>query len=319
MHHSFAVISGEQAARYLQEWAYSGQRALDRSKVEQYIVSIRRGDINRLEIGLAYLDGRELLVDGQHRLHALAQIQARDGHNHLSLRASIIRHLCHDTSDVGRLFATFDRNKVRTPGQIYDAMGVPESLGLTKYDVKFFSQAMPLLANHFASGYVPTSADFSASSPQARSEMMEEWALEAVAYFQALRGTASEVRGLLTRAAVVAVALVTFRHQEPRAAEFWRQVADGSGLRHGDPAFTLLSFLRANTSKKGAPWLYARYVTAAWNASYRGERLLRLQVRDPHVPILILGTPYGENNRKIVDNPRALGVRRRRRAIEAAQ
>lgn len=302
------MLTGEQAARYIQAWSYDGQRRLSRSHIESLTGAILREELTRLELHLAYLDGRELLVDGQHRLHAFVRVTAQERPD-LTLPTLIVRHFCESEEDVARLFATYDRNKVRTFNDIFDAMGTGVAAGLTSDDRRYLSYAVPLLMSGFATSKSGSGQALWARSAQVRAQVIDNWALEGAAYFETIRGTTREIRGLMRRAAVVAVAVETLRYQEPRARVFWGRVAAGTGLEVGDPEHTLLTFLRNIPTTRYAPWLYARYVAGAWNAAYREERLARLSVRNADVPILILGTRFGQFNRRR-DDEQGLGMRR---------
>ena len=103
------------------------------------------------------------------------------------------------------------------------------------------------------------------------------------------------------KAPVLSVALVTFRHQEVKAEEFWRQVAMNDGLRSNDPRKILHEFVDLTRTNRGpfirgnktvTPAYVARAVAVAWNAFFAGNSITRINVVDPEREILIKGTPY---------------------------
>lgn len=273
------------AADVLITWKYDGQRALDRAWVSSLAGAIERGELTRIDIELAVVNGHRYLVDGQHRLHALAS-----QHPERVLTARVTETVCRDMQDVAKLFATIDRGRIRTHAQMFTALGVPEQLGLTDRQARLLTYALTLIDSEF--GEDENGALERTRSSLYRAKLAETWALEAVAFFDAISGASRGTRDYLTRAPVMAVALVTFRHQEPTATEFWRQIALDDGLTKGQPEHTLLRWLRDTPSRMHKSVTYARYVAMAWNAYYSRTTVTRLVVKEPGLPISILGTSY---------------------------
>lgn len=278
------MIDAALAREWLERCAYNRQRPLRAAKVKEYAASIRGGSMRWIEIHLAILGDEEFLVDGQHRLAAVAAAG-------LPVEVLVVRHRCSDERDVAALYSTYDRGLRRDFVDSFIAYGLLERIGISRRDAKFLTGAMPMLMTSFEplSGAFQDGALYSAP---ARSLVAEEWALEATEYFETIAGASNPTGRLLRRGQVIAVALTTFRYQEPRARAFWGRVADEDGLARTDAAWKLLDWLRANQPQRHKPHAYARYVAAAWNADWEGRSPAKLIVKDPLVPIKILGTPF---------------------------
>lgn len=297
------TVRASEVERLLSEWAYEGQRPVYPSHVLYLAGAIGRGELTSIEVHLGVADGsgfdvREYLVDGQHRLHALARFYRETGIDRV-LPMIAIRHSCDGDAALATLYGVFDRGRGRSFGDIFNAMKLGDEIGLTPTEVRYVGQATPLLLSEFGPTNTNGADRVRAHSATVRAAEIREWSGEGRAFFDAVRGATSEVSTLIRKSAVLPVALVTLRFQGDRARQFWGSVASQESTAEGDPAFTLLTFLRNVPLRRHAPWVYSRYVAVAWNAFYSGARIGRLVVKRPDLPILILGsTQYGDFNRR---------------------
>ena len=122
-------------------------------------------------------------------------------------------------------------------------------------------------------------------------------------FFNCFVNRPKATRNLLVRASVLSIALVTYRFQPEMAHDFWPRLARDSGLIEGDPAHTLLRWLRETPARHYDNGSYARHVAAAWNAAYEGRQLFRLLARQPTQPLLVAGTPHEGNVHKVYLRP----------------
>jgi hypothetical protein len=112
-----------------------------------------------------------------------------------------------------------------------------------------------------------------------------------VAYWELLQGADVKMRKRLLGGGVTAVALVTLRHQEALARNFWGPIADNDGLRRGDPRATLHADLlgSSRTGDHGAlATIFA--CTAAWNAYFQRRNLT--SIRPSKHGVRLMGTPF---------------------------
>jgi hypothetical protein len=175
----------------------------------------------------------------------------------------------------------------------YHAHGFAEMSGLTKEQSNDLGGAMPMTMSGFTFfGGRQYDLGIYFRDQDMRWTMMVSWVEEARAFFEDIARTANFMFKVLTRQAVLSVALATYRHTGKDASDFWREVAKDNGLQSDHPAKTLIRFLLNTTTKDHSPPIYARYVASAWNAAYAGRKLSRVYVRDMTLPILLEGTPH---------------------------
>jgi len=283
-----SLITATQAADLLELWSYTKQRPLAPKFVSYLAGAISRGELTFLVLHLGSIGAVSRLVDGQHRLASLAALAAL-GKKDITLPAVIVDHQCASEAEVAALYARFDRGRIRSFGDIYQASGLPEQLGMSKRETAQFSAAAAVILTEF--GPSNSDSESRAQSSQERARVMDEWALEAREYYGLLRGSTKEIQDFLNRAAVAAVGIITFRYQEAKAREFWGQVVADEGSQ-GEASRALLTFLRAHKAHHRPRHLYARYVASTWNAHFAGLSITRPAIKNPELPILILGTPY---------------------------
>ena len=282
-------ISPSEASDILQTTRYEDQRTVDWGWVRQYALAMeqerfRPGSL----ITYALYEDRRILINGQHTLEAI--IIFNDPY---PIREEVIP--VDSMKDVALLYGTFDQQRRRSNSQIYQAYRLDEQVNLGKTHIVWIGAAMPLVM----SGFTPWPTQVRGFGVFMRDQWIKakcitSWAGEARTYFEVIHNCPSEISQPLRRAAVMAVALVTIRHTGTDAEEFWMQVAMGSGLARGDTRLTLHQFLREKSAKEYDAHVYARYIAAAWNASYEHRQLKTLKVHETSLdkPIRLEGTPH---------------------------
>lgn len=278
------TIGSAEAKTLIATWAYNRQRLVNSGHVKYLASSITAGEISFIEIHLGIHNGYEYIVDGQHRLNALASMSPGT-----SLPAVIIRHAVSSETELAELYAKYDRGRTRSFGDVYSALGLCESLGMTKTDITHFTSALSLIHGNFSSTHVQS--DSRAKSAQYRAKLAEEWALEGQTYFELIAGATKSIGATFRRQPVTAVALYTLRYQESLARKFWSTSALNDGLPRTSPGAALITYLLQTSVHSKSSYIYARYVAAAWNAFYESRNITRLVVKDTSSPIRILGTP----------------------------
>jgi hypothetical protein len=278
-------LTVEDARRILDDHTYVHQRHIDEGHVRKIAGLIERGEFLYMQIDMAVLpDGTVMMVNGYHRCRALLAVAAE--RDVAPVEGLIVYHRCDNLAEVADIYATYDRPKVRTLPEMLTAMGLHERLGITLEDLRLTQHAAPLVLGDFTAFHGREDA----YSPQVRRLFLEEWEAEVKAYLEATSGATREVRRMIRRAAVIAVAVVSLRAQPERARAFWSAVAGENGLLRDDPAAALLRFLRNTQADRHKPWIYARYVAACWNAAYQDRTLDKVMVRDEAAPIVIAGS-----------------------------
>jgi hypothetical protein len=256
-----------------------------------YLLDImERGQLTDLVISEVEMpDGRRVLVDAYHRLTALI-------HYGRSLPAVLITYKANSDDELAERYGKIDRPLVRRPIDMLRAAGLERESGLKPKQLKVVSSGAHIAHHNF--GGVSFSRQKSLID---RTDETSEWLDEGLLFMAAIEGCSNEVRKLLERAPVCAVALVTFRHQAEAATAFWHTTAMEDSLARDSPQAVLLKWLRSSNvaTAKGRAH-YSRYVSLAWNAFFQGRRLTILKISDIDDSINIEGTPLGRRSRGVI-------------------
>lgn len=283
--HQGYTTPGE-ADRILRTQNWRRQRLISPGWVRKLRLAITKGELTFLTLVFAEMpDGSRHLVDGQHRLTALIGTGK-------TLPTTVITHRVLNETQLGELYLQYDRPRSRGPEVGLRALGVFEESDLPEKFVARMGGAVYIIRSGFSRSYRQD------SSLIERTYSVRDWLGEIALYHKALAGTGTTARAKLMRAAVAAVALVTFRHHPAVAEEFWTRTATQEMLALDDPRYRLMAWLTDNTvtrnDLKGGDILYAKYVATAWNAFFERRPLKLLKVADAASPIKITGIPIRE-------------------------
>lgn len=276
------------AQRIIDELNFDNQRTIDSRRVYGHSHAIANGIwMEYYPLHFAALpDGRIWLVDGQHRLTAIAQQDAA-----VPVTARIIEV---PSEKAARIFyAGFDsKSSVRTNVQILDAVGLAEELGLSTRMTRAVYEAAPLLLNKLEplTGSALIKANPGIYLQSARMGVVVEWAHQAREYDDITKTAGKGLYDKLRKTGPVAVALYTLKYQPARAREFWKGIAENDGLRRGDPRHTLIQDLMARDMGSGAVRQRVQQSTLAWNAFCEGRDLKIIKCVTGS-PLLVWGSP----------------------------
>jgi hypothetical protein len=282
-------VSAAKARDILETRNWGRQRNLNTRWVEMLRMAMLKRELTFLTLAYAELpDGRQYLIDGQHRLAALSQI---DGY---VLPAQVTVHRVNDEAALGALYLTYDRPKTRTPDVGLRAMGVFEETEAPEQFVKRMGPSALIVESGFS-----RSVRTRGNSLVERSQIVQSWLPEIGRYHDLLLGTDAprESKRTLLRAAVGSVALATLRDQPASAEMFWSRLASQEMLAADDPRRTLMNWLRATTlttrGRNGMSEItYCLYVVGAWNAFFEGRSLKLLKVVDTKSAVRLGGTRF---------------------------
>ncbi len=287
---SVKVFSPSEALQAVDALRYPFQRPLRPTHVAFLAQEMRTDTFEMCAILIAHISntGQKFLVDGQHRLWAIAQAN-------VDVTLAVVEVECTSMEEVGLLYANTDAGLARSAR---DAMSFAASaLSLSGHEFTTLNGACGLVI----AGFEPASSEFqrktSVRSRSLRVAVIERLALP-FSQFRADIAKSEVMTKPLNRAAVAAVATITFKHQEDSAREFWGEMSRNNGLMPGDSRHALFSWLLANNANRYPPYIYARYVAGAWNAFQERRSYSRVALMSPDNPIVIQGTPY--DGRRIV-------------------
>lgn len=274
------------AKNILEELNFPGQRERKPRRMHKAIRRIESGTWRAFPISFVKLkDGRFWLIDGQHRLDAIAQCG-------VSQPMRIIIDEVLDEEEARRRYAGHDEaDSVRNVSEVLDAVGAATSLGLKRQTTYALFRALPILLNRMepSRGQAISNA-IDAHSVDSRLEEIVRWKKEAAIYERALEMARPSLRAKMVGAGCFAVALYTLRHQTARGVEFWSGVAENNELKRTDPRAVLISDMTTRRLNSGSSRQGVQQPVLAWNAWNEG-RDLRIIKCIEGAPIVIWGTP----------------------------
>lgn len=238
-------IFPERAKELLELNTYQSQRKLKKPQVKRYKKKMDNGSFLRLNISIAVLNGRSILVNGQHTLTALVEYGKPIG--------GVVTYIsCETERDVAKCFRQFDVPYVR--GKDFRLKTELDVLGVkwVQKCAKLFVNAMPYIAVYnggYRFNYPPKIRDYEDWLSEIADRQHEGDFINAVFPYK---------RSITEHAflpEVAAVAIITASRSYDKAVIFWKQVVSAENMTNGGPSMKLCRFLQtvreAQISKKG--------------------------------------------------------------------
>lgn len=304
---SSSSVTPEMARAWLAAMPYEHQRNVDKQAVTRLANEMRRANFFAgSTIRIARLaDGRELLVDGQHRLNAVAQAG-------VPIVFTVVREDVPSEAYARELYGKTDRGKARQGRDMVKHYDLGKADGLTVQQ----ANAVWTAAGFIHVGLLNRMA---ANLPDAeRAALVTLYAPHMARLCALAEGALSDVRRALFRPHTLSVALVTLRHnpisrvrrgEVPTVEAFWQGAILGDGLENTDPRKLLhlhlikgvkvhattasSSFLRLVTQEYGARaiiTLFNRYMSGKKIAAAEGYKNA-LNIEDPRSEPAIYNCP----------------------------
>jgi hypothetical protein len=270
--------------RVIQNCGYDHQRNINEQHVSVLADLMRRGRWqSKSQIDFAVLNGRYILINGYHRAYA----QVRSGK---TVTWSIALHDAKTEADLRSLYYAFDTNlRPRGSRDILKAAEFADVTGLSAEIADALYRAVPYISGKFATN--PKNKNFLVDKQvDRRLEVASEYAKAAARFAAATEGMLGGRRSKFKAAAVVAVAVITFRFQSETAWQFWTGVAQNDGLKRGDPRLALCNDMMTRRATGASVAAFAPAIIA-WNAYFNERPLQLIKVLDTFEPI-IDGTPF---------------------------
>jgi hypothetical protein len=299
---SVVELDSEQAAIWLVRYHYERQRPEYPSVVRHYATMMRAREwgISTIMLCTYTPDGATqaetigpapsgtvedlppgtYIINGRNRLNAVIESGSRP-------TFLVEHHLVSTPGEVHSLYMTQDRGRTRQAQDVYRAIGLPEELDLSLWDLRMIGEAESYVMTSFGARIQNITVD-----PYRRADFIRDWAPEGRDWKSCVEGSRSYLKHYLTASPITAVALVILRFQPEQATRFLTAFAHDDGLRQGTPEKTLHDWVIENRVRSMPAHHYSRHVAAAWNAAFEERDLERLLIRDADRPIRILGTPY---------------------------
>jgi hypothetical protein len=285
-------ITPRMAREWLAEYRYEFQRVIRPTHVEYLASEMIAGRFEVCQITFCDFNGRLFLVDGQHRLHAIAN-------SGTPIEQFVYTEPANSFDEVAENYYRRDIGITRSEADMHKPAQLEKRTGLTPTKICAVSSAAKLIMGGFAPGV------FSVKLPYQRSRDIRKNAIldlsdSATVYFESIYDNSTLIQKALLRFACVSVGIVTSRYAPEIATAFWKEVALNDGLRKGAPAKALIESYLLRPTNNLSPAYQARLIAAAWNAYYEKRGLSHLVLTKETMirPIRICGTPY--NGKKVL-------------------
>ena len=259
-----------QAARdYIAVNALEQQRPVRPRRLEMLIGKIETGLFRHADIGVAVLDNRRVLVNGQHTCHSV-------DHTGTTVDAVLEEYRVQSEEELSLLFRQYDnaissrvlRDLLRIEAHALNVTELPERIIVLTIGALSLNDTRVMQ-----------------STPDQKAELLKLNIDRASHLHQIICGD-GRLCDFLARGPVGAAIIRTWEKNRRDSLAFWSSVRDGEDLKRTDPPMLLRDFLmgctvnRGNgaTSKRATSnhEIIARSITA-WNAHRRGDKLTSIK------------------------------------------
>lgn len=279
-------VTPEYAAQLL-EAVYDRQRKPDQDWVNYLAECMRKREFKTDTIEIHVWDDNKFVTDGQHRLLAVQKYGQ-------PVEMNLLWFYTDDPATIDQAYARTQAGKNRSMRDKMLALRGKAQGNLTAREEAVVGGAALILLDGFQSANLNHSLTRYEMSPANRVRGMEHWRKEGHLYFRTV-GYKEPLLRVFPTNVVCALALVTFRHQEEKATEFWRTLSENHMLERGSPLWRMSNLLLQGRRDQGINE-YARRMAICWNAWYRGSKNVgHVTVRNEVSPIIIEGTPHRGN------------------------
>jgi hypothetical protein len=291
------AITPKKAETWLQNNTFERQRSLREHHVLTLAEEMDEGNfIPHSAIVFAKLGNRLILIDGQHRLNALALAG-------VTIEMPVLIKNAKSMEQVERWYGCIDQGLKRSPRDAIKAQNLHEELEVSERHAARLSAAVKLIASGFQDGGKGHGIRTGGRSNIAISDLMRDWAKESKQYYSLISGGEKSNAHLFDRSAVIAGGLLTLRYNVEKAITFWEGISQDDGLRREDPRKRFLIWLQENKEKISTT---ARAFSVAWRAYVEGREIKLLRPTEPTTPLRISGVPLEEVMKKVPIDPKRL-------------
>lgn len=274
------VVTPQYAQHLIDNSLPDWQRPLSQDKVNQYAADMTAGiwhDWTTIEMAL--VEGKELLINGQHRLRAViaSGVQAR---------FVFVTH-CLSEHDVKEYYGVIDTQKIRSLKDAIHARDNSDFSGLTNRQIRIIGEAVSIILADFSERKVMSHA---ARISNSRVYVEQFQALDGI-------GAGTDLYNRFLTAPYVASAVYLLKHQPELARVFIQNVFSGDAEKPNDPTRKLREFILVGrqetrqSSGGSGRMLRLRYFSRCWNAAYEGQLIQKVYLPQK---VFFLGTPLTE-------------------------
>lgn len=277
-------LDSDLAERILKECAVEWQRDIKDFHVALFADILRRDTWYPSQVAFGVLDNRLYLLNGYHRLSALATVGG-------SMEVQVLFIDCESEAELRTHYHRFDVvQQKRSTQQILNAINVPGEFGLSRRASKAAYDAVLLITSGFQR--VRYQQDpVKVRSVDKRLEAARAWWPVMKLYEQYTEAAPRHIKQRLFTQGCAAVGLVTTLYQPESAREFWLGLAEDDGLAKGDPRKTFLEDMQRRRFDAGATDQSVMTASLAWNAWFDARKLTIIKIAQ-NAKIRIAGTPF---------------------------
>lgn len=284
MGNSVVKITPERAKEILFEMnVFLGQRKLCARHVEYLSREITN---NRFIVGtqihVVVMKEKKILVNGQHTLSAIV-------HANKEIELTVAMTSVENEDELNKVFSRFDAPiSARSNRDSLLSLGIPALIGVSATSISSAQAAIRYMDQGFS--VHPQDRIYGRKrNHEDEAENAMKWKKE-IALFDGM----SRKRGarMFCNACIFSVALVTLRHQEAKAIEFWREMIEDNGLLQTDVRKRISTIILRNVRPKpNAMNGLSLQIVNAWNAFFKSKSLHNLNLSKNLTEIQIAGTP----------------------------
>lgn len=289
LHEGRCDISALLARKILDLCPYEGQRKFRPEHAATWAAMMASGEfIESQGIAFARLpDGRLVLLNGYHRLDAVAQ-------SGRTVRFDVVIKDVENDQEIKRLYALFDTQSLqRNMCDIVEGDRAVVNGTFSSKNFALVARACTIIDMRFKN-ISPRKRTPAQRIKYRKIQSAHEWEKEAGQYFECGRGVSIARLRRFLHASTISVGLVTLRYQPAIGEEFWTRAMRNDGLHIGDPARALAEAW-ARPAHKWNWYQMVQLGAAAWNAEYNngngGGTIKIIRLRED-VDFFIEGTPY---------------------------
>ncbi len=264
-------VTPELAKTLLDKFNYERNRSLAKYHVLE-LEELMKSDkwIEGHTITFVNMKGQIILVDGQHRLMAVAM---QDKPHFFNFSIIPVKNL----NEVHEAYCSFDvAIRKRSVSDVLNSANFQEETGLAKTVSRKLVAAAYLAENRLRR--VHYTEDVKQRDASYRLEIALKWADVARKYEMALNEADHYLKPKLLSDGIFAVALLTYRWQERIAKQFWEGVTYSGGQSNADPRRTFERDLRNRNLQTNTRSLGEKIAARAWNAFFDRRPLKIIKV-----------------------------------------
>lgn len=285
------VVDADLARFILENHNYKAQRNIKPYQVRRLAVQMKNGEFTPgSQMTFAVLpDGSAHLVNGQHRLKAIIEVDTQ-------VEFQIRINEAADEAELSRLYYREDYTSApRTANDVAKALDLAGTYKVSKTVASAAFMCGVIIADGLraAGGRYE---DETLNTADGRKAAIEPYWPQVRRYDEIVNKADAQLRRKLIVASVMAVALVTLKHQPEKAIPFWTGVAENNGLRKGDPRRSLVVALLSRNFRRSIEIMAT--ISTAWGHWFAESKMDVLVIRNPPT-CAPEGTPFEKRTKRI--------------------